>query len=99
MRAQAREGSPFRVTRRLVRPAFHLCVFKETNSERKNIMQDEDIIPLEALDLLRNASDELLSMATCGQIDLHTLARWELRSRRRDLGLQWIGALAGSSEP
>ena len=87
------------MTRRLVRPAFHLCVFNETNSERKNIMLDEDIIPLEALDLLRNASDELLSMATCGQIDLHTLARWELRSRRRDLGLQWIGALAGSSEP
>jgi len=44
-------------------------------------MQDEDIIPLEALDLLRNASDELLRMATCGEIDLNTFARLELRSR------------------
>jgi hypothetical protein len=62
-------------------------------------MQDEDIIPLEALDLLRNASDELLRKATRGEIDLNTFARCELRSRRRDLGLQWIGALAGSSGP
>jgi hypothetical protein len=62
-------------------------------------MQDEDIIPLEALDLLRNASDELLAMATRGQINLNRLAHWELRSRRRDVGLQWIGALARSSEP
>ena len=62
-------------------------------------MQDEDIIPLEALDLLRNASDELLRMATRGEINLHTFASWELRSRRRDMGLQWIGALARSSEP
>jgi hypothetical protein len=62
-------------------------------------MQDEDIIPMEALNLLRDASDELLSMAARGQIDLNTLARWELRSRRRDLGLRWIGALARSSEP
>jgi len=62
-------------------------------------MQDEDIIPLEALDLLRNASDELLRQAARGQIDLNTLAHFELRSRRRELGRQWIGALAGSSEP
>ena len=63
------------------------------------MLQDDDIIPLEFLDLLRNASDELLRQAALGQIDLHALAHWELRSRRRDLGLQWIGALAGSSEP
>jgi hypothetical protein len=62
-------------------------------------MQDEDIIPIEALDILRNASDELLRRATLGEIDLNTLARWELRSRRRELGLQWVGALARSSEP
>jgi hypothetical protein len=63
------------------------------------MLQDDDIIPLEALDLLRHASDELLSKAALGEIDLSTLARWELRSRRRDLGLQWIGALARSSAP
>jgi len=63
------------------------------------MMQDDDIIPLEALDLLRNASDELLSKAALGEIDLGRLARLELRSRRRDLGLQWIGALAQSSGP
>ena len=62
-------------------------------------MQDEDIIPLEALDLLRNASDELLRQAARGQIDLNALAHFELRSRRRELGRQWIGALAGSAEP
>ena len=54
-------------------------------------MQDEDIIPLEALDLLRQAAR--------GQIDLNALAHFELRSRRRELGRQWIGALAGSSQP
>ena len=80
-------------------PAACLCVFNETNSERKYFMQDEDIIPLEALDILRNASDELLRRATLGEIDLNTLARWELRSRRRELGLQWVGALARNSEP
>ena len=62
-------------------------------------MQDEDIIPLEALDLLRNASDELLRMAACGEIDLNRFARLELRSRRRDIGLHWVGALARRSEP
>ena len=35
-------------------------------------MQDEDIIPLEALDLLRHASDELLRQAALGQIDLNS---------------------------
>jgi hypothetical protein len=43
-------------------------------------MQDEDIIPLEALDLLRNASDELLSMATCGQIVCYAKTPWALRN-------------------
>ena len=62
-------------------------------------MQDEDIIPLEALDLLRNASDELLRRPHAARSTCNTLAHWELRSRRRDLGLQWIGALARSSEP
>lgn len=63
------------------------------------MLQDDDIIPLEAMDLLHHASDELVRQAALGQIDLNRLAYWEARSRRRDLGLQWIGALAGSSEP
>jgi hypothetical protein len=39
-----------------------------------------------------------LRMAAC-EIDLNTFARGELRSRRRDIGLHWVGALARSSEP
>src|SRR5258708_5372855 len=60
--APAREGWPFRVTRRLVRPAFYFCVFEKTNSERKNIMEydDNDLCSIEALDILRPASDYLL---------------------------------------
>ncbi len=41
------------------------------------MLQDDDIIPLEALDLLRHASDELLRQAALGQIDLNRLAYWE----------------------
>lgn len=47
------------------------------------MLQDDDIIPLGGLDLLHSASDELLSQAAVGRIDLNTLARFELRSRRR----------------
>jgi hypothetical protein len=50
------------VTRRLVRPASCFCVFEKTNSERKNIMQDDYYNPcdIEALEILRPASDYLL---------------------------------------
>ena len=46
-------------------------------------MQDDDYNPcdIEALEILRPASDYLLRMATSGQIDLNSLARAELRSR------------------
>jgi hypothetical protein len=98
VRASAR-GIAFSCDAPAHRPASCLCVFDETNRERQNLMQDEDIIPIEALDILRNASDELLRGATLGEIDLNKLAGWELRSRRRELGLQWVGALARSSEP
>jgi len=84
------------VTRRLFRPAFSVCVFVETNSERKNIMEydDHDLCSMEALDILRPASDCLLQMATAGQIDLNKLARLELRARRRHEATQHIAAMA-----
>jgi len=48
-------------------------------------MQDDNYNPcdIEALDILRAASDYLLQMAASGQIDLNNLARFELRTRRR----------------
>jgi len=82
------------VTRRLFRPAFSVCVFVETNSERKNIMQDDHYNPcdIEALEILRPASDYLLQMAAFGQIDLNNLARLEFRARRRHEATQRIAA-------
>jgi hypothetical protein len=82
------------VTRRLVRPAFYFCVFEKTNSERKNIMEydDNDLCSIEALDILRLASDYLLQMAASGQIDLNNLARLEFRARRRHEAAQRIRA-------
>jgi hypothetical protein len=48
-------------------------------------MQDDDYNPcdIEALEILRPASDCLLQMAASGQIDLNALARLEFRARRR----------------
>jgi len=92
----ARSPSKFRVTRRLIRPAFPVCVFDETNSERKYIMEidDNDLCGMEALDILRPASDYLLQMATAGRIDLNRLARLELRARRRYEATQQIAVMA-----
>jgi hypothetical protein len=82
------------VTRRLRRPASCFCVFEKTNSERKNIMQDDHYNPcdIEALEILRPASDYLLQMAASGQIDLNNLARIEFRARRRHEAAQRIRA-------
>jgi hypothetical protein len=82
------------VTRRLVRPASCFCVFEKTNSERKTIMQDDYYNPcdIEALEILRPASDYLLQMAASGQIDLNNLARIEFRARRRFEAAQRIRA-------
>jgi len=82
------------VTRRLVRPASCFCVFEKTNSERKNIMEydDNDLCGIEALDILRPASDYLLQMAAFGHIDLNNLARLEFRARRRFEAAQRIRA-------
>jgi len=62
-------------------------------------MQDEDILHLEAMELLRNASDELLHVSTIQEIDLNSIANVELRYRRRALGHQWVGALAREFKP
>jgi hypothetical protein len=82
------------VTRQLVRPASCFCVFEKTNSERKNIMQGDYYNPcdIEALEILRPASDYLLQMAASGQIDLNNLARLEFRARRRHEAAQRIAA-------
>ena len=51
------------------------------------MLQDDDIIPLEFLDLLRSASDELCGSGTRQHRPARPRPRG-LRSRRRDLGLQ-----------
>jgi len=43
---------------------------------------DHDLCSMEALDILRPASDCLLQMAASGQIDLNALARMEFNARR-----------------
>jgi len=57
-------------------------------------MQDDNYNPcdIEALEILRPASDYLLQMAASGQIDLNNLARFELRTRRRFEAAQRIAA-------
>jgi hypothetical protein len=57
-------------------------------------MQDDDYNPcdIEALEILRPASDYLLQMAATGQIDLNSLARHEFRARRRHEAQQRIAA-------
>ena len=57
-------------------------------------MQDDDFNPcdIEALEILRPASDYLLQMAAFGQIDLNNLARLEFKARRRHEATQRIAA-------
>jgi hypothetical protein len=57
-------------------------------------MQDDDFNPcdIEALEILRPASDYLLQMAAFGQIDLNNLARLEFKARRRYEATQRIAA-------
>ena len=55
---------------------------------------DHDLCSMEALDILRPASDYLLQLVTSGQIDLNKLARLELRARRRYEATQHIAAMA-----
>ncbi len=55
-------------------------------------MQDDNFNPcdIEALEILRPASDHLLQMAAFGQIDLNNLARLEFKARRRHEAAQRI---------
>jgi len=57
-------------------------------------MQDDYYNPcdIEALEILRPASDYLLQMAAFGQIYLNKLARLGLRARRRHEAAQRIAA-------
>ena len=45
-------------------------------------MNDDDILPLEAMHLLSQASDDLLRLAALQELDLNRLARNELRGRQ-----------------
>jgi len=58
-------------------------------------MQDDDYNPchIEALDIIRPASDYLLRMAAAGQIDLNALARAEFRARLRRQATLAIAAM------
>jgi len=47
------------------------------------MFQDDDILPFEAQEILRQASDDLLRLAITGEIDLNRLAQQELRARLR----------------
>jgi hypothetical protein len=57
-------------------------------------MQDDYYNPcdIEALEILRPASDYLLQMAAFGQIDLNNLARLEFKAPRRHEAAQRIRA-------
>jgi hypothetical protein len=45
-------------------------------------MDPDDILRLEAINIMREASDELLELAELKELDLNSIARNELRSRR-----------------
>ena len=62
-------------------------------------MDHDDIIHLEALEFMRQASDELLHLATLQEIDLNMLAHHELRSRRRQIGSAYIRNLSREFQP
>lgn len=56
-------------------------VLRKPKAKGKTMLYDEDILPLEAHEILRPASDDLLRLAANGQIDLNRLARAEFRAR------------------
>jgi len=57
-------------------------------------LTDDDITAIEVYEILRPASDYLLQLAACGQIDLNKLARMELRARLRYEATRQIAAMA-----
>jgi hypothetical protein len=72
----------FSVTPRLMRPAG-FATLEEQQQRKENIMSldHDDILHLEAMELMRQASDEMLELATLEEIDLNALAHCELRAR------------------
>jgi hypothetical protein len=59
-------------------------------------MNDDDILHIEAQEILRQASSEMLELTARQEIDLNRLALWELRlreSRRREQRGAHISAL------
>ena len=70
---------------------------EETNNEGNTyIMDDDDILHIEAQEILRQASSEMLELTALQEIDLNRLALWELRvreARRQDQRGAHISAL------
>jgi hypothetical protein len=58
---------------------------------------DNDLCSMEADHFLTGASDYLLQLVICGQIDLNKLARQELRARRQYEATKQIAAMARSA--
>jgi hypothetical protein len=63
-----------------MRPAF-FAPLEEQQQQKENIMDHDDILHLEAQELMRQASDEMLQLAALEEIDLNALAHCELRYR------------------
>jgi hypothetical protein len=57
-------------------------------------LDDYDLCSMEADHFLTGASDYLLQLITCGQIDLNKLARRELRGRLRHEATKQIADMA-----
>jgi hypothetical protein len=72
---------------------------EEQQQQKKNIMDPDDILHLEAQEFMRQASDEMLELATPQEIDLNTLAHHELRGRRRHTGGAYIRNLSRELQP
>ena len=60
---------------------------------------DNELCEMEALDILRPASDALLALIATGRIDLNRLAGMEFRARRQQDATRWIGAMARLNNP
>jgi len=63
------------------------------------MLEDEDILRLEAHEIVHAASDELLQLVARRQIDLNQIARFELRSRLEYVATMDIIAMQRSMEP
>ncbi len=62
-------------------------------------LEPDDLLHLEALHIISQATDEMLELATIEELDLNALARQEFRYRRRVAGHQAVVAMHRSMEP